>query len=286
MKEPSKKAINEVLQAQQERMAQMNKVSIDTILIVRKYTDGLLEKIAKAKKPEKYYQQIEDYMIQQYGDLYHQYKEQIVNSLNESGIEQRHLVEVTLQQPIIWKPLELYKVLPTSQEFKITNKILSEKSILRRSKVLSNRVTSLLSDGFNKGESIQQIQRRLDIELGFRDKTGALTAKSRELIKQGKFAHANGHIYQNYRIARTETARMAHIQQYKVYDSLDRDDKRLKLLSVIDKRTRKQSAEMNGQVSNLEGQFKYPDGKFYKLGYQPSQWSIMDRETSYIVFID
>lgn len=284
MKQPSKKLINETLQKEYNRIAQMNKVSISILSTIRKYIDNLLPKIAKSES--KLYKQLDAYLIKQYGDLYSQYRVQILNALNESGIEQKHLLEATLKEPIQLAAPILYKTLPNTEPFKITNRILSEKSILKRSKILSKRVTNIIASNFDKGNSIQQIQKKIDIELGFRDVQGVLTQKSRALIKEGKFAHANGVLYQNYRIARTEVHRMASIQQYEIFQDLKRDDKRLKLISVLDKRTRQQSAQMNNQISNKKGEFKYPDGKYYRLGYAPARWSINDRETSVIVFID
>ena len=282
MKQPSKKLIQETLKKEQSRIAELNKVSISILSEIRTY----LEKVIPQIKTDKAYKKIDKYLIKQYGNLYRQYKQQIINALNASGIEQRHLVEMTLQEPIKWKePLILYKTLPKTQAFKITNMILGEKSILRRSKVLAERVTKIISNGFDKGLSISQVQEKIDIELGFRDKDGIITAKSRQLIKQGKFAHTNGVIYQNYRIARTEIHRMASIQQYDVFEDLDREDKRLKLISILDKRTRQQSAQMNNQISNENGEFKYPNGRYYRLGLQPLQWSINDRETSVVVFV-
>ena len=59
---------------------------------------------------------------------------------------------------------------------------------------------------------------------------------------------------------------------------------RLKLIAHIDNRTREQSKEMNKQISNANGEFLYPDGKYYRLGTAPAQWCINDRETQTIVF--
>lgn len=286
MQEPSKKAIKQMLKKEQLRIAELNKVAVSTIGLVRKYTNDLLPLIAKSKKPSRYYKQIENYLIEQYGDLFKTYKQEMLKTLNEAGIEQRHLVELTLAEPIALKPYRVYKSIPKSTAFSITNKILSEKSVLQRDRILARRVTTLIANNFDKDLDIKGIQKKLDIELGFRNKKGVITEKATELIKQGKFAHSNGHIYETYRIARTETMRMSNIQQQNTFDEIDDDRKRMKLISVMDKRTRKQSEQMNGQVSNEKGEFLYPDGKYYRLGFAPAKWSINDRETSVIVFID
>lgn len=285
MLEPSRKAKLDVLRKEQARIAKMNTVSISVIEKVKTFTDKLLPAIVKSKKPDKFYKQIEKYMVQQYGDLYLQYKDEILNSLNQSGIEQRHLIELTLSEPVKWAtPVVAYKTLPTSERFKITNMMLQKSAIAKRTEILAKRVTTIVAKGYDSGHSIKEIQAKLDIELGFRDKSGVLNEKGIDLIKQGKFSHMNGHIYENYRIARTETMRMANIQTYDTFDAVDRNNKRLKLISILDARTRQQSAQMNGQISNAEGMFKYPDGNFYKLGQAPARWSINDRETSVIIF--
>ena len=43
---------------------------------------------------------------------------------------------------------------------------------------------------------------------------------------------------------------------------------------------------MHGQISDKRGRFKYPDGVYYRLGEQPKQWVINDRETTAVVFLD
>ena len=65
-----------------------------------------------------------------------------------------------------------------------------------------------------------------------------------------------------------------------------KDRVRLKLISTIDGRERSQSALMNGYISNSMGMFLYPDGKYYRLGTAPARYSINDRETQVIVFLD
>jgi len=85
MLEPSRKAKLDVLRKEQARIAKMNTVSISVIEKVKTFTDKLLPAIVKSKKPDKFYKQIEKYMVQQYGDLYLQYKDEILNSLNQSG---------------------------------------------------------------------------------------------------------------------------------------------------------------------------------------------------------
>lgn len=285
MLEPSKKAQAEIARLEQERIANLNKVSVSVIGQVRKYTNELVRKVATAKNPKPYYKAIEDYLIENYGTMYSTYKEEIIAALNESGIEQKYLVEQALGTQIAWKPVELYTTLPTSKPFKYTNAVLSNKSVYIKSKKLAKQVTSIIANGFDKGTSIQGIQRKLDIKFGFRDAEGRITEKARALIKSGKFAHTNGAIYDSYRIARTEVMRMADIQANEVYQALPMEDKRLQMIAKIDMRTRQQSAQMNGQLSRVDGKFKYPDGNWYFKGEAPARWSINDRESAVTVFL-
>ena len=137
------------------------------------------------------------------------------------------------------------------------------------------------------GLAIADIQKKVDIVMGFRDVQGRLTDKSKKLIEAGKFTHRNGSIYETYRIARTETMRMNAFAKYDQFDDLRKryPNARLKLIATIDGRERTQSREMNKQISNANGEFLYPDAKYYRLGTAPAQWSINDRETCVIVFL-
>ena len=124
--------------------------------------------------------------------------------------------------------------------------------------------------------------------MGFRDAQGKITDKSKALIEAGKFTHRNGSIYETYRIARTEVMRMNAFAKYDQFEELRKryPNARLKLIATLDDRTRPQSREMNGQISNAKGEFLYPDAKYYRLGTAPAQWCINDRETCTIVFLD
>ena len=285
MIEPSKEDVKQLQLFKTDTIANMGIVSVSIIQDVREYTAKLTEKIAKSIDTKPYYAKIEQYLIKNYGNMYNMYKKQITDAFNKSGVLQKSLVENALSETIKWKPSKLYETLPDTKEFKITNSILDRKSVLKRNKILSDRVTKIIADGFDKGESISKIQRKLDIEFGFRDELGRITDKSKALIKSGKFSHKNGHIYQTYRIARTETMRMAAIQANRIFDELDMTDKRQKMLAYIDKRTREQSIQMNGQLSNSRGEFQYPDGNWYRHGTAPARWSINDRESTVIVFL-
>ena len=93
-------------------------------------------------------------------------------------------------------------------------------SILKRSKRLAFRTTGIIKKSIDKGFSIQKTTKLLDIEFGFRDRQGKTTRKTLKLLKTGRLTRTNGHIYQTYRIARTESMRMASIQSNKKFTDL------------------------------------------------------------------
>lgn len=134
--------------------------------------------------------------------------------------------------------------------------------------------------GVSNGESLPQITKQIDINLGYRDSvTGKLITK--------KSAY-KGQQYKTMRILRTEVLRMrsdAEIDQWK--DQQDILPSQMKLIATLDDRTRSQSAQVDGRLSNEDGKFKYPDGKYYKPRHTGKpQWDINDREVTIQVFDD
>lgn len=284
MKQPSDRDIEALRRKYNELIANAQAKCIGDFQTVRKY---IFEQLADLKNSDTkaLYDALEDYIIRQYNAMYLELKTDIVNNYNEAGMLEINFAENTMGERLRFEPA-LVAVLPESSAFKITNRILAEKSILRRCTKMANQVTQTIADSFTAGSSIQAVQRKIDIIMGFRNKDGRINDKAKALIIQGKFSHRNGHIYDTYRIARTETMRMAHIRKYEIFEGIERDDKRLKLYAVLDSRTRWQSATMHGQISDKKGRFKYPDGVYYRLGEQPKQWVINDRETTAVVFLD
>lgn len=283
MKQPSKKQLNKRLKTYYSWIATIQQKCIGQISDVREFIRSQLPLIKAGESDEKL---IYNYMKEKYTEMFLGMKEDFVNVYNESGKVEVNLVNETAGAVVLRETaLATYAVLPNTKPFRITNRILSEKAVSIRSDRLAKQVTTLIGESFENELSIAQIQRKVDIAMGFRNSEGVITDKAKALIEQGKFSHRNGHIYQTYRIARTETMRMASIRQNEAFEKLEIPNKRMKLLAVIDSRTRDQSREMNGQISNEKGQFKYPDNKYYFLGEAPPEWSINDRETQYIVFI-
>lgn len=282
MKQPSDRDIKALRRKYNELIAQAQAKCIGDFQAVRDY---VFNQLSNLKGNDAFYQALETYIITRYNSMFLQLKTDIVENYNQAGIIETNFAENTMGERLRFEPA-LVAVLPESKPFKITNRILAEKSVLKRSRILANQVTQAIADSFANGSSIQALQREIDIIMGFRNKDGRINEKAKALIVQGKFSHRNGHIYETYRIARTETMRMAHIRQYEIFEGIERDDKRLKLYAVLDSRTRWQSAAMHGQISDKKGRFKYPDGVYYRLGEQPKQWAINDRETTAVVFLD
>ena len=282
MKQPSDRDIKALRRKYNELIAQAQAKCINDFQAVRDY---VFNELANLKENDALYQALETYIINRYNSMFLQLKTDIIENYNQAGIIETNFAENTMGERLRFEPA-LVAVLPETKPFKITNRILAEKSILKRSRKMANQVTQVIADSFATGSSIQAVQRKIDIIMGFRNKDGRINERAKALIEQGKFSHRNGHIYQTYRIARTETMRMAHIRQYEIFEGVERDDKRLKLYAVLDSRTRWQSAAMHGQISDKRGRFKYPDGVYYRLGEQPKQWVINDRETTAVVFLD
>ena len=282
MKQPSDRDIKALRRKYNELIAQAQAKCINNFQAVRDY---VFNELSNLKENDALYQALETYIINRYNSMFLQLKTDIIENYNQAGIIETNFAENTMGEKLRFEPA-LVAVLPETKPFKITNRILAEKSILKRCTKMANQVTQAIADSFATGSSIQAVQRKIDIIMGFRNIDGRINERAKVLIVQGKFSHRNGHIYQTYRIARTETMRMAHIRQYEIFDGIERDDKRLKLIAVLDSRTRWQSAAMHGQISDKRGRFKYPDGVYYRLGEQPKQWVINDRETAAVVFLD
>ena len=282
MKQPSDRDIKALRRKYNELIAQAQAKCINDFQAVRDY---IFNELSNLKENDTLYQALETYIINRYNSMFLQLKTDIIENYNQAGIIETNFAENTMGERLRFEPA-LVAVLPETKPFKITNRILAEKSILKRCTKMANQVTQAIADSFATGSSIQAVQRKIDIIMGFRNIDGRINERAKALIIEGKFSHRNGHIYQTYRIARTETMRMAHIRQYEIFEGVERDDKRLKLYAVLDSRTRWQSAAMHGQISDKRGRFKYPDGVYYRLGEQPKQWVINDRETAVVVFLD
>lgn len=92
------------------------------------------------------------------------------------------------------------------------------------------------------------------------------------------------------RIARTEIHRImeqAAQDQFKYARDTLKIDLRKMLVSTLDTRTRPQSAQMDGDISNENGEFLYPDGRWHIPGNTGNaKWDVNDRERSIEIIED
>ena len=169
------------------------------------------------------------------------------------------------------------------KRFKTYPSVFIDTDYLRADRARVNRtIDRVILNALNQGKSVKQAARDVDVVLGFRNSSGTLTAKGRDMLNKGQKVTPKGEIYKTVRIARTEMSRM---NGWADVDAMLRAqskgfDERLQLVATLDNRTRRQSAEMHLQISNEIGQFQYPDGNHYYKGEAPPQWSINDRETT------
>lgn len=279
MIEPSDKDIKKEKQSELDKIAETNAKCVAGYQAIRKTVFNNI--------PEGDLIKINKYVYTEYGKVYTGLKGMIIDALNDAKDKNVKLVEKLLDESL--PPARHYEVIPKTPAFKWTNRVFTEKSVSIRSQKAADAITKIIADGRNDGLAIKDIQKKIDIVMGFRDAQGRYTDKSKKLIEAGKFTHRNGSIYETYRIARTEVMRMNAFAKYDDFLDLRKrygDRVRLKLISTIDGRERSQSALMNGYISNPMGMFLYPDGKYYRLGTAPARWCINDRETQVIVFLN
>lgn len=278
MLEPSENDIKKEKQSELDAIADANAKCVAGYQIIRQHIFDNLEK-AEIEAMNKY-------ITVEYGKIYGGLKQLIIDGLNEAKIKNVEVVEKLLDLNLR-KP-KLYKTLPKTPAFKYTNAVFTKKSVSVRSKKAADAITKIISDGRANGLPLVDIQKKVDIVMGFRDKRGVITKKAKALIESGKFTHRNGSIYETYRIVNTELARMNAIAKYEQLKDLNKEfnNCRLRLKAIIDGRERPQSRAMNGFISDSKGRFIYPDNKYYHLGSAPARWSINDRETSYFVFLN
>lgn len=278
MKEPSEKDIKKEKQSELDKIAETNAKCVAGYQVIRNtvfnnISDGDLTKMNKYIKAE-------------YGKVYTGLKGMIIDALNDAKDKNVKLVEKLLDESL--PPARHYEVIPKTAPFKYTNRVFTEKSVSVRSQKAADAITKIIADGRNDGLAIKDIQKKIDIVMGFRDAQGRYTDKSKALIEAGKFTHRNGSIYETYRIARTEVMRMNAFAKFDMFNEMKSkySNMRLKLKATLDGRERTQSKVMDGFISTASGLYMYPDGIYYRLGSSPAQWCINDRETQYIVFLN
>lgn len=137
------------------------------------------------------------------------------------------------------------------------------------------RLETAVNEAVETGTSVRQLSKEIDTIFGLRTNDGRVVNTWQAIAR-------NGEIYRSVRVARTEMGSIRGIAQRDAMlkaQALGLDE-RLQKVSVLDDRTRAQSASMDGQISNKKGEFLYPDGRYYVMGMQPKQWRINDRGTT------
>ena len=142
-----------------------------------------------------------------------------------------------------------------------------------RSVDIEQLYTTIVS-GVEQGLSLPNINKNLDVNLGYRD------AQTGKWLSNPAFR--KGQQYKTRRILRTEIDRIrnqANTDQWiNQQDTVQSD---LILVETLDDRTRQQSAQMDGQKANKKGKFLFPNGQ-YSFASQSgvAKWDINDRSTT------
>ncbi|MCP4988474.1 MAG: hypothetical protein GY928_21220 [Colwellia sp.] len=149
--------------------------------------------------------------------------------------------------------------------------------LMNKSKMSAGRnlniaqLEDIIVSGVQQGLSLKNINKNLDIAIGFRDDAGKWVDDAVERKRQ--FA-------QTQKILRTEISRMRGIAEKDEWvNQQSVVESEFRIHAVRDSRTRKQSYEVDGELSNKEGKFLYPDGNHYFKGMTGNPaWDIYDRE--------
>lgn len=151
-----------------------------------------------------------------------------------------------------------------------------QKSILQSQRAFKiEQITRQLELNIVGGKTMTETGQAIDIQLGLRDAAGNILTG---------FVNRSGMSYQALRILRTETLRAyaaGQVEQMKYAKEKYGIISRLRYVAVKDNRTRPQSRQMDGQISDEQGRFKYPDGNYYFMGQTGHpEWDINDRCTT------
>jgi hypothetical protein len=137
------------------------------------------------------------------------------------------------------------------------------------------QINNTIKSGIVSGASLEDINKALDITLGFRDSTGKILTD---------IATYKGQQYKTIRILRTEVLRMR--QSATTDEWINQQDivpSKLQLLETNDDKTRQQSADMDGDYADDQGRFLYPNGWHRLKESGVAEWDINDRGTTVVV---
>lgn len=126
--------------------------------------------------------------------------------------------------------------------------------------------------GVETGQSLDNIVKNIDVNLGYRDRQTLKVIAKPEAYK--------GQFYRSKRILRTEVGRIrSEADRDRWINTQEIAPSKMQLVETLDNRTRSQSANMDGQFANEEGKFLYPNGwgwKYLRQSGNPS-FDINDR---------
>ena len=150
--------------------------------------------------------------------------------------------------------------------------------LMNKSKMTTGRnlniaqLEDIIVSGVQRGLSLNNINKEMDIALGFRDEAGKwvddITKRKRQT-------------YETQRILRSEIGRMRSDAETDLWvNSQDTVKSELQNIEVRDNRTRRQSVSMDLQIANKKGLFLFPNGQRARMRKSGvAKWDISDRQS-------
>jgi hypothetical protein len=298
MIQANRKATQEVQKSRNDHLIDTSVLLYGSILAVNVFTKKNIDKILSLPFPRRKIAlaRLERINTKQFFLMNENMKSSVVDGLNRASFETKFITEQTIGK-VKWGIPQIYKTIPTTEQFRITNKYLNKTALIKRSSIDARTISKIINESAKKGIDFKSTARRIEVALGVRDRTGRILTK--KALESG-LANMNGVHYKTVRIARHETRRVQGIQDYNILqEARDKGiDMRVKLLARLKSTSRKQSAVMNGQLDGepygskgngnfdrrFAGKFQYPDGKWYIFGQAPLKWSINDGEFPVQIF--
>lgn len=158
------------------------------------------------------------------------------------------------------------------------SKLINNRKMKNARSVDIEQLYTTIVSGVESGLSLSNINKSIDVALGYRDaQTGKLIV-DKELYR--------GQQYKTSRTLRTEVLRMRSTAETDQFlNAQEIVPSKLQIIEVLDNRTRKQSVQTDGKIANKEGKFLFPNGNYYfahRTGI--AKWDIQDRST--VITID
>jgi hypothetical protein len=184
--------------------------------------------------------------------------------IENTGIKDGYLVKLPKPQK---------KQMKDALNYPLSKLMSKRKMKTGRSLDIEQLYTTIVS-GVEQGLSLPNINKNIDIALGYRDSAGKWI---------GKLEDRKGQTYRTMRILRTEVGRMrssAETDQWINQQAMVESD--LVWIATLDDRTRSQSANMDGQRANAKGEFRYPGNTGWHKQRQSgvAKYDINDRCTT------